>query len=406
MNKRKKIIALVAVILIVGIGAWLLFKPTAKNKVTFETVEVSKGTIANSVTATGTVEPITQVEVGTQVSGIVNKIYVDYNSVVKKGQVLAELDKILLTSELASKKSSVASSKTEYEYQLKNYTRSKTLHEKKLVSDTDYETAYYNCQKAKNAYEISRNDLKKAETNLGYATIYSPIDGVVLSRAVDEGQTVAASFSTPTLFTIANDLTKMQVVANVDEADIGNAQKGQRVTFTVDAYPNDTFEGQVTQVRLEATTTSNVVTYEVIVNAPNPDQKLKPGLTANITIYTQEKNNILIVPSKAIRFTPDASLIGAEDKIEKAAGIKEDSIHKIVWTKEGRTFKAIPVIIGITNGILTEIISGVKEGQVIVTDATAGSMPGQATVKAGETESSSTEKSPFMPTRPGASKKK
>jgi len=406
MNKRKKIIALVAVILIVGIGAWLLFKPTAKNKVTFETVEVSKGTIANSVTATGTVEPITQVEVGTQVSGIVNKIYVDYNSVVKKGQVLAELDKILLTSELASKKSSVASSKTEYEYQLKNYTRSKTLHEKKLVSDTDYETAYYNYQKAKNAYEISRNDLKKAETNLGYATIYSPIDGVVLSRAVDEGQTVAASFSTPTLFTIANDLTKMQVVANVDEADIGNAQKGQRVTFTVDAYPNDTFEGQVTQVRLEATTTSNVVTYEVIVNAPNPDQKLKPGLTANITIYTQEKNNILIVPSKAIRFTPDVSLIGAEDKIEKAAGIKEDSIHKIVWTKEGRTFKAIPVIIGITNGVLTEIISGVKEGQIVVTDATAGSMPGQTMIKAGEKESNSTEKSPFMPTRPGANKKK
>ena len=277
MNKKKKIIiAAIAGVLVIGLAAWKIGGPAPQNKVTFETAKVSEGNISKMVTATGTVEPVTQVEVGTQVSGIVNKLFVDYNSVVKKGQLLAELDKTVLLSELASKKSNVATSKTEYEYQLKNYTRTKTLHEKNLVSDTDYETAYYNYQKSKNSYDISKNDLRKAETNLGYAMIYSPIDGVVLSRSVEAGQTVAASFSTPTLFIIANDLKKMRVIANVDEADIGDVKVGQRVSFTVDAYPNNTFEGEVTQVRQEATTTSNVVTYQVVVNAPNPDLKLKP----------------------------------------------------------------------------------------------------------------------------------
>lgn len=398
MNK-KKITLVVAAILVVGAAVWMFWGPTPKNKVTYETAKVTKGNISNSVTATGTIEPVTEVEVGTQVSGIINKIYVDYNSVVKKGQVLAELDKINLQNTLATAKSNLQNAKTEYDYQLKNYTRIKTLHEKKLVSDTDYETALYSYEKARNSYNISRNDLAKAETNLGYATIYSPIDGVVLSRAVEEGQTVAASFSTPTLFTIANDLTDMRVIADVDEADIGDVQEGQRVTFTVDAFPNDTFEGKVTQVRQEATTTSNVVTYEVVVSAPNPDLKLKPGLTANITIYTLEKNNVLSVPAKALRFTPEKGIIGAEDKVVDAQGE-----HKL-WTRQGNTFKAHAVTVGISNGVMTEITGGISEGDVIITGATSGKMPGDGASASQADSGAQKESSPFMPSRPGSKKK-
>lgn len=398
MNK-KKITLVVAAILVVGAAVWMFWGPTPKNKVTYETAKVTKGNISNSVTATGTIEPVTEVEVGTQVSGIINKIYVDYNSVVKKGQVLAELDKINLQNTLATAKSNLQNAKTEYDYQLKNYTRIKTLHEKKLVSDTDYETALYSYDKARNSYNISRNDLAKAETNLGYATIYSPIDGVVLSRAVEEGQTVAASFSTPTLFTIANDLTDMRVIADVDEADIGDVQEGQRVTFTVDAFPNDTFEGKVTQVRQEATTTSNVVTYEVVVSAPNPDLKLKPGLTANITIYTLEKNNVLSVPAKALRFTPEKGIIGAEDKVVDAQGE-----HKL-WTRQGNTFKAHAVTVGISNGVMTEITGGISEGDVIITGATSGKMPGDGASASQADSGAQKESSPFMPSRPASKKK-
>lgn len=396
MNKKRLIIIIVAVLAVVVI-AWLLWGPAPKHKVSYETAQVTKGNISTSVTATGTVEPVTQVEVGTQVSGIVNKLYVDYNSEVKKGDIIAELDKTNLLNELASKRSTLANAKTEYEYQLKNYTRIKTLHEKQLVSDTDYETAWYTYEKAKNSYDISRNDVAKAETNLGYATIYSPIDGVVLSRAVEEGQTVAASFSTPTLFTIANDLTDMQVVVDVDEADIGGVAEGQRVTFIVDAFPNTTFEGKVTQVRQQATTTSNVVTYEVVVSAPNPDLKLKPGLTANISIYILERNNVLCVSSKALRFAPVQPLIGAEDKV-----VDTNAEHK-VWTREGNTFTAHAVQIGTSNGVLTEITGGISEGAVVITNATIGRMPGGAMApppQNGEQQ----ESSPFMPARPGGNR--
>lgn len=389
---KKKLIIIIAAVFVAGAIVWWFWGPAPKHKVTYETKQVAKGNISTSVTATGTVEPVTQVEVGTQVSGIVNKLYVDYNSEVKKGEVIAELDKTNLLNELASKKSTLANSKTEYEYQLKNYTRVKTLHEKQLVSDTDYETALYTYEKAKNSYDISLNDVAKAETNLGYATIYSPIDGVVLSRAVEEGQTVAASFSTPTLFTIANDLTDMQVVVNVDEADIGDVREGQRVTFDVDAFSNVIFEGKVTQVRQQATTTSNVVTYEVVVSAPNPDLKLKPGLTANIAIYTLERNNVLCVPSKALRFVPVQPVIGSEDRI-----VDTNAEYKL-WTREGNTFTAHAVQIGMSNGILTEITGGISEGVHVVAGVTIGQMPGEAMTlpqNGGQQESS-----PFMPARP------
>lgn len=395
---KKKNLIIIGIVVVLGAGAYFLLPGTkSKHNVTYQTVTVSRNSISSSVGATGTVEPVTQVEVGTQVSGIVSKIYADYNSEVKKGDIIAELDKINLLNELASKKSNLANAKTEFDYQEKNYNRIKMLHEKSLVSDTDYESAWYNYERARNSYDISKNDLAKAETNLGYATIYSPIDGVVLSRAVEEGQTVAASFSTPTLFTIANDLTDMRVIADVDEADIGGVKEGLRVSFTVDAFANDIFEGEVTQVRQQATVTNNVVTYEVVISAPNPDLKLMPGLTATVTIYTLEKENVLSVPAKALRFTPVEPIIGAGDTVKDAP-----ATHK-VWTREGNSFIAHPVEIGISNNVLTEIKSGIPEGSVIISDVVIGQMPGAGPV--GGPQGEQKESSPFMPARPGGGKR-
>ena len=318
MDKKKLIMGGVAVILIAG-GVFLFTGKSSKGGIKLETAKVGRSTITNTVTATGTVEPVTEVEVGTQVSGIIDKLYADYNDVVKAGQLIAEMDKINLQAELRSAEAQLASSKTEFEYQQKNYARSKVLHEKQLISDTDYETATYNYEKAKAAYDQSQASMVKVNRNLEYATITSPIDGVVINRAVEEGQTVAAGFETPTLFTIAADLTKMQVIADVDEADIGNVEEGQRVSFTVDAYPNDQFEGVVRQIRLgdsestssasSSTSSSTVVTYEVVITADNPDLKLKPRLTANVTIYTLERANILTLPNKALRFIPAPAIM-------------------------------------------------------------------------------------------------
>jgi len=396
MKKRNIILLAIAAIVIVVV-LYKCSETKTASQITFENTKVTRSNIFTSVTATGTLEAVTKVDVGTQVSGIVTKLYVDYNSTVKKGQVIAELDKTNLEAELSSKRASLESALSEYQYQLKTYNRSKLLHGKELISQSDYDTALDNYNKAKQSLDMAKNDYSKAKTNLGYATITSPIDGIVLSRAVEVGQTVAASFSTPTLFTIAKDLTDMQVIANVDEADIGNVRDGQRVSFTVDAYPDDTFEGTVKQVRQNATTTNNVVTYEVVVTSPNPTLKLKPGLTANITIYTSERNNVLSVPSKALRFTPDQTLIGKDAKVENCNGE-----HKL-WTKEGNTFKAHPVQIGITDGIHTEITAGVSEGQQFILDAVSAALQGN---NAGVSDSSKdSSSSPFMPKHPDHNKK-
>ena len=396
MKTKKIILIAVAVVVVAGAGIWFFAGSPAKHKVTYATANVSKGDISNSVTATGTIEPVTEVEVGTQVSGIIDKIYVDYNSVVTKGQLIAEMDRATLQSELASQQATYDGAKAEYEYQKKNYERSKGLHEKSLISD----------QKAKSSYDSSKASLAKAERNLAYATITSPIDGVVISRDVEAGQTVASGFETPTLFTIAADLTQMQVVADVDEADIGGVVEGQRASFTVDAYPNDVFEGVVTQIRLgdasstsSTSTTTTVVTYEVVISAPNPDLKLKPRLTANVTIYILDKKDVLSVPNKALRFTPEKPLIGNNDIVKDCEGE-----HKL-WTREGTTFTAHPVEVGISNGISTEIISGISEGTKVVTEATIGAMPGENVAAEGNQESGG-ERSPFMPGPPGSKKKK
>ena len=364
MNNKKTWAIAIAVVAIVAVAAYFLYGGKKQNEVSFETAKSERTNIRTSITATGTIEPVTSVTVGTQVSGIVSKLYVDYNSVVKKGQVIAELDKTNLTSELKTAQANLSSAQSTLNYEQNNFNRYQTLYNKGLVSADEYETAKLSYLKAKEQVNTSRESVQKAQTNLSYATITSPIDGVVLSKAVEEGQTVAASFNTPELFTIAQDLTDMRVIADIDEADIGGVKEGQRVSFTVDAFPDDHFEGQVTQVRQQATTESNVVTYEVVISAPNNDLKLKPGLTANVTIFTMEKNDVLAVPSKALRFTPNEALLTEQQKVEDCEGDFK------VWTKEGDVFKAHKVEVGTTNGLLTEIVSGIGEGTEVLVDFT------------------------------------
>ena len=357
-----KIWIAVIVIVVIAVAAWALSGGKKEEEINFKEEAVKTETLQNSVTATGTIEAVTSVTVGTQVSGIVNKLYVDYNSQVKKGQVIAELDKTNLLSELNTAKANLASATSNLSYQAANMNRYQTLYKKGLVSADEYENALLTYRQAKEQVASSKENVQKAQTNLGYATITSPIDGTVISKSVEEGQTVAASFNTPELFTIARDLTNMQVVANVDEADIGGVKEGDRVTFTVDAYPDDTFEGTVKQVRLEATTTNNVVTYEVVISAPNADLKLKPGLTANVTIYTQERSGVLAVANKALRFTPTKETVGKDMKIVDCKGKNK------VWTLSDKTLTAHPVTIGQTDGVHTEIIKGIRKGQKIVTE--------------------------------------
>ena len=353
-------IAVVAAIIVVA-----LLKCTGGNKeekISFDTAKVEKTNIQTSITATGTIEPVTSVTVGTQVSGIVSHLYVDYNSIVKKGQVIAELDRTNLISELNTAKANLSSAQSSLNYQLSNYNRYKELHDKGLVSADEFESARLQYLQAKEQVNSSKENVQKAQTNLGYATITSPIDGVILSKSVEEGQTVAASFNTPELFVIAQDLTNMRVIADIDEADIGGVKEGQRVSFTVDAFPDDHFEGAVTQVRQQATTESNVVTYEVVISAPNNDLKLKPGLTANVTIYTLEKNDVMAVPAKALRFQPNEAFLQKGESIDDCEGD-----HKL-WTKEGTVFKAHKVEIGTSNGMMTEITGGIAEGTEVLTD--------------------------------------
>lgn len=365
--------------------AFLALLLTACNKkveFTYSTAVVEKQDITTSVTATGTIEPVTSVDVGTQVSGIVSKLYVDYNSVVKAGQIIAELDRTNLLSDLASAEANLKSAQSDLDFQKANHERYKNLYDQGLISANDYEQARLSYLRSQQTVAQQRESVKRARTNLSYATITSPIDGVVLSKEVEEGQTVASSFNTPTLFKIAQDLTNMRVIADVDEADIGEVKEGQRVTFTVDAFPNDVFEGHVTQVRQQATTESNVVTYEVVISAPNDDLKLKPGLTANVNIFTLELKDVLAVSSKALRFKP------IEAMLQEGETITDVDARQKVWVKEGLNFKALAVETGMTNGTFTQITSGVSAGTEVLTDVQATGM---------EEEQQEENANPFMP---------
>lgn len=403
MNKKKVMIGLAGIVIIAG-GFFLFSGKKAGGRMVLETEKVGRTSITNVVTATGTVEPVTEVDVGTQVSGIIDKLYVDYNDVVTAGQLIAEMDKVTLVAELQSATAQLDKSKSEYEYQQKNYARSKVLFEKKLISDTEYETATYNYEQAKANYEESQASMVKVRRNLEYATITSPINGVVINKAVEEGQTVAAGFETPTLFTIAADLTKMQIIADVDEADIGSVQDGQRVSFTVDAYPNDVFEGKVEQIRLgessdsstsssSSSSSSTVVTYEVVISADNPDLKLKPRLTANITIYTMERNDVLSIPNKALRFIADAGMLEPLGLTVENPTMQAPEGKRLVWVEEGTQLKPKAITVGSSNNNVTEVVDGLQEGEIVAVDLSV-STPVAVSPAAGQ------ERSPFMPGPP------
>ncbi|MDE6076549.1 MAG: efflux RND transporter periplasmic adaptor subunit [Muribaculaceae bacterium] len=365
-----------------------------KTKMELETYTVEPTSMSEVVTATGTMESVTSVDVGTQVTGIIQNLYADYNDTVKKGQLLAELEKTLLDSELRSADANMASAKASYEYAKKNYERDKALHNEQLISDYEFQTSQRDYDVARLSYEKSQADRVRAAKNLNYAEIYSPIDGIVISREVEVGQTVVSSMNVANLYVIA-DLDNMQVVGNVDEADIGQVKVGQHVTFTVDAYTHDTFNGTVTQVRLNPTTESNVVTYEVIVNAPNPDHKLIPGMTANLTIYTLELNDVIAVPLKALKFHPQES----EDKDSglPVPVADENAKGASVWVERDGKLIQTPVELGMMNSVYQQITSGIKAGDKIAL---------QYNMIQGKAQKENKEENPFMPKPPGANRKK
>lgn len=370
-----------------------------KQAVTLETVTVGRGELTETVTATGTIESVTQVDVGTQVTGIIDKLYADYNSVVEKGQLIAEIEKTLLQSDLTSAEANVESARLTYEYNLTNYNRDKALHDKQLISDYEFQTSKKDLEVSKTAYDKAKADKVRAAKNLNYAEIYSPIDGIVISREVEVGQTVVSNMNVANLYTIA-DLDNMQVIGNVDEADIGQVKVGQPVTFSVDAYPDHLFEGNVTQVRLNPTTESNVVTYEVVVGAANPDHKLIPGLTANLTIYVMREQNVMLLPAKAFTFEPEES--DADSKLPRPAGTAADlrlgTDQKCVWIVKDNTLVPTAVTVGAGNGIQTQIVSGLNDGAVVAT--------GYTEMQSGKGPQSDSARSPFAPQPPGRNKKK
>lgn len=370
-----------------------------KQAVTLETVTVERGELTETVTATGTIESVTQVDVGTQVTGIIDKLYADYNSVVEKGQLIAEIEKTLLQSDLTSAEANVESARLTYEYNLTNYNRDKALHDKQLISDYEFQTSKKDLEVSKTAYDKAKADKVRAAKNLNYAEIYSPIDGIVISREVEVGQTVVSNMNVANLYTIA-DLDNMQVIGNVDEADIGQVKVGQPVTFSVDAYPDHLFEGNVTQVRLNPTTESNVVTYEVVVGAANPDHKLIPGLTANLTIYVMREQNVMLLPAKAFTFEPEET--DAESKLPRPAGsaadLKLGADQKCVWVVKDNSLVPTAVTIGASNGIKTQIVSGLNDGAVVAT--------GYSEMASGKGPQSDSARSPFAPQPPGRNKKK
>ncbi|MCB4800055.1 efflux RND transporter periplasmic adaptor subunit [Neotamlana laminarinivorans] len=400
-NKNKKLIIAGIITAIIALVLYNIFKPSQDAVVEVKTIAAKKGDVTTVVTSTGTIEPITQVDVGTQVSGVVEKIYVDYNSEVKAGQLIAELDKTNLKAAVVQAQASYNNAVSQKSYTETIYKRQKTLYDNQVISKSDFDDANYDYQIAKGTVSQRLSELKTAQTNLEYANIYSPINGVVLSRDIDEGQTVAASYSTPTLFTIAQDLKEMQVEADVDEADIGNVKEGQRVTFTVDAFIGETFEGEVTQVRLDYTETSNVITYTVVIKADNPDLKLKPGLTATVSIYTLELNDVLTAEAKAINFKPEPDVMMQymqQENITPRNGKPEaNNDATVLWVlNNDKSITPKPVKLGASDGVNVQVLEGLNEGDKLVYSLKS-SNPNAIN---GPQDGGSSE-SPFMPKPPG-----
>ena len=418
MKKLRITITIVVIVTLAVSSIAYFLNVNVSDGFVFETEIVEKGAVYNTITATGTLAGTNTVVVGTQVSGVIEKIYVDFNSRVKKGQLIAELDKSTLQSSLENAEADLYNAQAEFDYRKANYKRVEDLYKKELVSESEYDLPKYNFKKSEAGLKSAEANFKRATLNLSYAMIYSPIDGIVLNRAVEEGQTVAASMSTPELFTITNDLSEMQVEADIDEADIGMVKEGQRVEFTVDAFQDETFSGTLTEVRLQPTETSNVITYTVIVSAQNPELKLKPGMTASITVYVEEVKDVLVLPGKTMRFTPDreqmmeyfSNLPESERPPRKSGNRPDQSAEqaentqraempdniKRVWVKDGTTIKPVMIETGVTDGMTIEVISGLKEGDEVITSMERGS-----TSSPDLEESEETQKSPFVQERPG-----
>ena len=405
MKKSKKIwwiLGIIAAIIIVLILIFTL-KKGKKSELRVMTERSTIDSIEVTVTATGELQPVYKVDVGTQVSGIVERIYVDFNSVVKKGQLLAELDRSNLNEQLTQAKTNVSNAQSNLTLAQQQYDRIKTLYDNKAATQEAFESATNSLNLAKNQLRTAQSDLSRAQTNLSYATITSPIDGVIMDKAVEEGQTVASSFNTPTLFTIANDLTQMQVEAKVDEADIGEVKAGQPVTFTVDAFPDDVFTGTVKEVRINPTVTANVVTYTVIINAPNPETKLFPGMTASVTIITKKESGVCI-PMTALFASIEPEMMKQLEKKgfsfkslyknqeELTQGLK-DITKKTIWVKKGeKVYEQVSVTVGLNNGVTTLVSGGLQEGEEVVTGVSeSAGMPQDKGDKSSN---------PFMPGRP------
>lgn len=395
--KKKPIIITLAIVILAFLG-WFFFLKPSPVVTTFTSENPYIGHIAETVTATGTIQPVDTVAVGTQVSGTVQAIYADYNSVVKKGQLLAVLDQSLFIASVDQAKGNLAAAESNLNYQTSNLSRQKQLFAVGAISQADYDNAVYTYNSAKASVSTQNASLATAEKNLSLSKIYSPIDGTVLSRNVSEGQTVAASFSTPTLFTIAKDLKKMQVQASVDEADVGNINDSERVTFTVDAFLGQTFEGRVQEIRLSPTTSSNVVTYTTIINAPNNDLKLKPGMTASIIIYTSEADSALLIPEKAASYSPSVPAPNAPYSLVKAAdtsALKDN--ERFVWIRKDNQLVQKRITVGLDDNTKIQVLSGLATTDQVVT------AEAETTVK----EASAAEgASPFMPHRPKRNTKK
>ena len=405
----KKLIWIILILIIAGGTYYFIRKKKEDKPVILTTEKLHTGVISNSVTATGTIEPVDTVNVGSQVSGTIQNIYVDFNSVVKKGELLATLDKSLLTDQVNQDKANLQNAQSSLAYQQQNIERQTQLYNAGAISKADFETAQSTYNTALAAVSSAKAILAAGERNLSYTDIYSPINGTVLSRNVSAGQTVAASFNTPTLFSIAKDLTKMQVQAAVDEADVGNVKAGQQVSFTVDAFPNKSFLGTVREVRLQPIITANVVTYSTIINTKNNDLKLKPGMTANITIYLQQDSSAELITAKALTFTPDSTL-SKQYQIVQSTGaphattdssVKKGSQpfppkHNIVWVLSGKQIIEKHILTGMNDNINVQVLSGLSNNDEVI-DGTES--------VATEEAASGAERSPFMPSRKRPAKK-
>jgi HlyD family secretion protein len=421
MKRSYKRILVILIILIALVSVWYFFIRKPVPPVTVVTEKPVRGYIAQSVTATGKIEPEDTVSVGTQVSGILRYLYVDFNSKVKKGQLLAELDKSLLQATLDQFRGNLQNAQSQLVLQKNNFNRQSQLYKVEAISKADYDSAVNAYDAAKSNVASASAQVRSATKNLAYADIYSPIDGVVLNRNISVGQTVAASFSTPTLFIIAKDITKMQVQANVDEADIGDVKTGNRASFTVDAFINDQFAGRVKEIRLHPSVSANVVTYTTIINAPNNDMKLKPGMTANIIIYTKEVNNALLIPAKALAFTPDSSLMKdyqivgrvshkikrkgsaasggspTANQVSHTAKSRSDSSgitkqRALVWVLQGKKLVQKRIQIGLNDNTQVEVLSGLTANDMVAVGIRGGAIGAAATTPGA---------SPFLPQRRG-----